>query len=473
MRAVKRLVSVAIVAVCVTGAAAAWAGASESAGPPEAAPPGLLQKVPATLSLEEAIDLALRYNPQVAAAEKGVYQARAQVVQAESYLYPRVSVNTQRVTPIHLPPFSFQSRDTTWDTTFVFSQPVYTGGSLREGVRAAKQYLEGSQGSYERMQQQVAYQVRQGYYGVLTAEQSVAVAREALDSAREHLRVARLRYEAGVAPQFDVLAAEARVASVEQGLISAQAQEKIARASLATILGVELSAETELTTPRPVHAEKADLASLEAEALAKRPDLLAARAQVSAARAQISIARAARQPTISASLSYTVQPKTVISGEAFGAPGTEIVIAQSSGYGVLAATWSLFNAGQVLGEIRAAQAAYQRSQDVLEGLKQSILLDVRSAYLLIGAAEAQIAAAQKEVEQAQEANRVASLRYQEGVGTSVEILDSEANLEAARTNLNNAIYGLNLAVAQLDLAIGRSLKRPTEEPGPQAEGAGD
>ncbi|UCC68791.1 MAG: TolC family protein [Armatimonadota bacterium] len=411
--------------------------------------------IPKTLSLERAIAIAIQYNPQVEVSRQGTKAAAGQVTQAISRLLPRVDVSARRVTPVDLPPFSFQSTDSTWETEFSLSQPLYTGGAIPKGVEAAEGYRAGSEGAYRRTRQEIAFAVRQGYYGVLTAEQGVKVAHEALSSAKEHLRVARLRYEAGVAPQFDVLAAEARVARVEQGAISAVAGRDIAWAGLSTVLGVPIPEDTQLTTPRPVTIEEADPEALRLEALANRPDLLATKSGTAAALAVLEVTRAARKPTITAGLSYTLREQTTIEGELFGAPGQEIVVSQNSGYLVLAANYSLFNGGQVEGEIRTAEAQHKQAEKGAESLEQRIELEVKSAYLLVEAAKAQVEAAQKEVAQAQEAHRIATLRYHEGVGTSVEILDAEANLEGAKTRLNEAIFGLNLAVAELDLAVGR------------------
>ncbi len=462
------LVGNILVAAPAFGAEAAveYAGPELTAGGPE----GIADVVPLTLSLEKAIEIALRYNPQVAASQQEINASSALVTQAISRLLPRVNVETSRITPVDLPPFSFQSRDSTWETNISFSQPLYTGGSLRAGVMAAQDFLRGSAGGHRRTRQQTAFDVRRGYYGVLAAEEQVNVSKQVLDSALETLRVAKLRYEAGVAPQFDVLSAEARVARVEQGLIAAEVARDTAWAILSTTLGVPVPAGTQLTTPRPVEVEEQDPVALRAEALANRPDLLAAEASAAAARGRLAIARAGRLPTLSAAAAYTLREQITVSGDVFGEPGTEIVVSQNSGLFALVASWSLFNAGQVKGEIGEAQARLTQAQDLVTSLQQQVELDVRSAYLAVEAAKAQVAAARTEVTQQQEAYRIATIRYQEGVGTSVEILSAEADLGDAKTRLNRAIFDLNLAVAQLDLAAGRGELFGT--PTPSAESAG-
>jgi len=463
--AVVSLLGLALAVIIVPSPAATveYKGPELTAGGPGAAP-GV---VPVTLSLDQAVEIAVRYNPQVASAQEGVLVADAQLTQAASLLLPRVNVVTQRVTPVDLPPFSFQSRESTWETNFSFSQPLYTAGSLKAGLRAADSFRRGAEGTYRRTREQISFAVRSQYYGVLTTEEGVNVAQQVVDSAVETLRVARLRYEAGVAPQFDVLSAEARVARVEQALIAARVNRDIAWASLSTVLGVPIPAGTQLTTPRPVTVQEADPEALRLEALANRPDLAAAEGTAAAARAQVAVAKAGKQPTISAAASYTLLPSTTVSGDLFGRPGEDIVVSQSSGIIALVASWSLFNGGQVYGQIAQAEAQLRQAQDAVTGLKQQIELDVRSAYLSVEAAKAQVAAAQKEAAQAQEAQRIATIRYQEGVGTSVEILSAEADLEGAKNRYNEAIFGLNLAIAQLDLAAGRDAARAPEAGGEQ------
>jgi len=469
--------SAAVRLIAVVALACGWAvGAPAQEEPSEPAAAAVVAEVgeeliPKTLSLGRAIEIAVEYTPQVEASRQGMKAAAGQLTQAISRFMPRIDVSARRVTPVDLPVFSFQSRDSTWETQFSLSQPLYTGGAIPRGVRAAKSHRRGSEGAYRRTRQEVAFAVRQSYYGVLTAEEGVKGAQEVLGAAREHLRVARLRYDAGVAPQFDVLAAEARVARVEQGLISAVAGRDIAWAGLSTVLGVPIPAGTQLTTPRPVTIEDADPESLRQEALANRPDLLTAKAGSAIAGALLDIARAGGKPTVAAGLSYTLREQTIISGDLLGMPGDDIIVSQNSGYITLVANYSLFDAGQVEGEIRTAEAELKQAEKGVERLEQWIELEVRTTYVLVSAAKAQVKAAQKEVTQAQEAHRIASLRYDEGVGTSVEILDAEANMEGAKTRLNEAIYGLNLAVAQLDLALGRDRAELTS-PESETEGAG-
>ncbi len=433
--------------------AVTYTGPELTSGGPE----GVTDVVPSTLSLENAIELAIAYNPDVAASAQGIMATNAQVTQAISRLMPRVTIEANRVTPVDLPEFSFQSPDAAWETTVGLSQPLYTAGALRAGVRAARDLLRGSEGSYRRTQQEIAFAVRSRYYTVLSAEWQVRVQRQTLQLAEESLRVARLRYDAGVAPEFDVLSAEARVARTEQGVISAEALRDTAWASLSTAIGVPIPAGTELSTPRPAAAPDISPESLREEALAERPDLLAAEALIAAERARVAVAKAGRYPTVSAYMGYTFREDVTLAGDVIGDPGTDVIVSQDSGNIALTIGWSLFDAGQVEGEVREAQARKRQAEDAVRSLRHQIELDVRSADLAVGAARAQVEAAGKEVTQQEEAYRIATIRYQEGVGTRVELLTAETDLEDARTRLNRASFDLAIAIARLDLALGRDV----------------
>lgn len=417
--------------------------------------------VPQELSLDQAVAVALGYNPQVTVAEQGVWVNRGLLLQALSGYMPRFDITSARTTPVNLPPFTFERPGATYTTTFTLSQQLYTSGSVKNQVKAARNTLQGSEQAFQRSRQEIAFRVRGAYYAVLTAEEGVKVQQDVVSSAQEHLRVAQLRYDAGVAPKYDVLAADARVARVQQQLISAQADLDTAWAGLATVMGVTLPGGTKLSTPLPEEIKEVSLSDLTTQAIDQRPDLKTAIAGVAAAKAEVDVVRAARLPTISGSITYSLQPKTAISGSELGLPAsTELVVSQNSGAIAVSATWNLFNGGFIYGSIRSAQARQRQAEQAVEQLRLQIGLDVKTAYFAFQSAQGQMLAAHKEVEQAQEAHRVATLRYEEGVGTSVEILDAEATLQDARTRLNQSVFGLNLSLAQIDFAAGRDYFAP-------------
>ena len=402
-------------------------------------------EAPRPLPLEEAVAIALKQNPAISAAANASEAAGAGVIQAKSGRWFSLDADmlgqrTFRISPL-AGQLGFALQDTL-STVVTFTQPLSTGGKVEALVAQARAGRDASLSSLRLARQQVAFQTRQAYYAALLAAEAAQVAEEAKKSADEHLRIARVRFEAGAAPQFDVLQAEAFVARSEQTLIRAKNAAEASQIALNTAMGVPAGERFQLISPGLRQAPAEPLESLLSEAEKERPDLDQLRRQAQAARASISAAKADRKPSLSFIATYTgLSPESSFSVSGYDA--------------FLAAHLNLMNGNRAEAGIAQAVSYHKAALDSVERLRQSVVLDVRSAHLDIAAARAALEAADKEVTQATEAHRVAVVRYNEGMGTSVEILDAEAQLSGARNRRSQARFEYNLALAHLDLAVGR------------------
>lgn len=86
--------------------------------------------------------------------------------------------------------------------------------------------------------------------------------------------------------------------------------------------------------------------------------------------------------------------------------------------------------------------------------RESVELEVRQDYLNILAAKEQIRATEAFVAEAEEAYKIAAVRYSSGVGTNLDVLDAELQLSTARTNYISALYNYNIGLATLENAMG-------------------
>jgi len=447
-----------VVAVAWLGGAVLAGEAAATAPTPEKAPAGK------ALTLEDAIGLALRNNPSVEIANQQIKENVGVVTQATSAAFPKVNVTTTRTTPVNQPAFSFQGQGISWETSFSLTQILYSWGAVGKVMEAARELLDSSRGVYVRTQDQVAFATRQVYYGVLSAQEGVKVQYEILAAAQEQQRIARLRQEAGIAPLYDVLSAEARVARVQQQVATAEGSLNIAWANLSRTLGCEVATDTVLTSTRLETAKEAILPELVRSAQANRPDVKAAEALVTANEARLAAVRVGKRPALSGIISYSLLPQATVSIDS----GTEITVSQNSGFVALAANWDLYDGGFVFGQTVSAEARLEQSRQALRQLQLEVESQVKNSYYAIETTKAQIIAAQKEVEQATEAKRIADVRYREGVSTSVEVLDAQQTLGDAKNRLNLAIFNFNVALAELDLAAGRSLTQALP-PGPRKQ----
>jgi outer membrane protein TolC len=114
----------------------------------------------------------------------------------------------------------------------------------------------------------------------------------------------------------------------------------------------------------------------------------------------------------------------------------------------------IFDGGLNRSLVKQARAEEDKAKIFLDQATLGVTLEVRQAYLNMQSAEARIQTAARALDSAREALRVANLRYQEGVGTPVELSDANTQFVAARTAVVDAIYAYRIAVANLQRAIG-------------------
>jgi outer membrane protein TolC len=433
---------------------------------PGFAPAALAQQTPAQpaprrISFNDVVPAVVQQNLQLRAAALDVAVASAQLAQARGGRLPQVTVSgsyarTQQVAGQTLsfpnpfgptPPVitvTLPSPDPNVYTARLLLQfPLYTGGRVESQIALAEANLRGAQATFERTKEQVVFAAEQVYLQALLAQENVAAGQRALDQANESLRVAQARLSAGAAPQFDVLQAEVAVANAQQGLVRARAGVTGAQNNLNAALNLPQATPLQFTdelTPRPVDGTLPDAI---ARALRERADLIAVQSRLAAAQASIDLAASGGRPAVSLGAAYDVNNANGQSTSLNGAWSL-----------TLGVTLSAFDGGITQARIREAQARLEQLKVVEAQTRQQIELEVRQAWLALEQAAGELTAATRAVEQGREAARIASVRYEAGVGTSLEVLSAQASLAQAELALASARFDQNLGRIQLMLATG-------------------
>ena len=117
-------------------------------------------------------------------------------------------------------------------------------------------------------------------------------------------------------------------------------------------------------------------------------------------------------------------------------------------------TIPLYDGGDTRSRVRSAQVDLQTQLTTRDQLRQNVTLEVRQAYLNISDAQTRAASATLGAQQAAEAARIAALRYQNGLGTFLDVINAQAQLAQAQINELNAQYDYQTALAQLVRAVG-------------------
>lgn len=323
-------------------------------------------------------------------------------------------------------------------------QAVDVGGIFGLGIRGARAQVDAAEALLFAARNDVAQNVKIAFFNVLVAAELVGVADERVANAQEALRVANVRFEAGVVPRFDVLRFESELKAAEQERIQATNSLALAKASFNHTLSRDTGTPVFLVAPDATPQEPPALEELIATAKARRPEVLAAQHALTL---QESIRRA-RERQLMPVLNITATVSRDPQARGFGSERDTI-----SATAVLSVP--IFDSGRVRSVVDQAEQDEEQARIALEQTKLAVELEVRQAWLDVVAAKEAIATAEKGVEFAREAYRLAHVRYSGGVGTPLEVSDATVALARARASHVNAIYDYWKAYARLQRAVGQ------------------
>jgi len=404
----------------------------------------------ATLTLDEAIQIALRNNRAVQISVRNLDKSRNAVREARGNALPQIQGNAtytrfDRVATAQFGPQPIRLGNIENRTARItLTQVIDISGIVRTAVRAASVFVSISELEYERTRNDTILQVTQAYQGVARADEFVRVAEEALKNAQERLRLIRAQVDAGVAAQFDLLRAETAVAQAEQALLNARNQRELAVAALNNLLGRDLNTPVQVVKPTTLPTlQEAELDALTQQAYQNRPEILAAERGVELSRVNIQNARRGLLPSI------------VLTGQADFNLNTSTFNPRRESYtGIVVLSVPIWDSGITRAREAQARDDLEIAQLRLQQAKEGVALEVRQAYLNLQDAQKRLAVAQKGLEQATEALRLARVRFEAGVSPQLEISDAELAFTQAQTNLVNAQFDYLDAYAALQRAIG-------------------
>ncbi len=452
-----------------------------SCAQPSAGRPGLAERAPERLTLEQCIEIARANNPSLAAGVWDVQTTLAQWNIAASERWPNLRgtagynsyLQNQRLVPVR------KNNDPGMFSTSLFAGdiilrlPLFTGGRITNEINAAALLSQAAEHRLARTWEELVFNVSSTFYTILGQRPLI----ESLQFSTKVLNKQRQRVldmmRVGKAAKVDVLRTEVRLSDLDQRLVREQTVLEIQRRVLATIMGIgDGSRPVAVLGDLRVSRRVPDVNGAIAMAYAERGDYRAARASLDAQMARVNVARAAQWPTLSLAGSYGTRvaagitdnaaafinrfmatPKPLGQGDlAFRSPGVSSQLPVGN-IGVVA-DYPLFDGGRITAQIREQEARLASAQANLRKLELQIRLDVETAILNVNSAQQRVRSTQKAIEQSKESFRIESEKYDLGKGSITDVLDAQSAMLDAQTNHYRALAEYNIALAQLGLATG-------------------
>lgn len=189
------------------------------------------------ISLQEALDYAMKYRPEVLQAALAVQQAEENIGIAGASDKPQVAVTGGN----NWSDDSFPGLDNRrWSVGAGVSFKFYDGGATKAKVNTAKQDLVIARENEQKTRETVQLAVKQAYLNVRSAAQKVEATQTAVAQAEESFKIARVRYQAGVGINLDVLDAQLNLNKAKTNHIQALYDYNVGIASLEQAMGVDV-----------------------------------------------------------------------------------------------------------------------------------------------------------------------------------------------------------------------------------------
>jgi outer membrane protein len=400
---------------------------------------------PETLTLHQAMSLALENHPSLRASDANVRSSSAAVTQAVAGYLPSLSLtaSTSRTDGAFVFNPSFPARLQSYNsisTGLQLQQMLFDFGRTGGRVSANQHLEEAATLDYTTARENVTVNVQQAYFDLLQAQKVEAVNEEAVQLATANLARARAFYSVGRRPQLDVTKAEVDLANANVNLIRARNQLHITGVQLENAIGIHPAGGFAVSDTFEVSHLALGLDSAMATALDQRPDLRSAQARVHAARSFVSAAWAQNLPILSASGTWTWS-------------GFNLPLSSRWNAGVTLSL-PLFQGFAISGQVNQAEADADAAQASLDLLKEAVILDVQQSYWGVREAEERIAAATKLVEQAEQNLVLSEKQYAAGVGIALDVTDARLSLSNARITEIQALYDYNSSLLRLRRSVG-------------------
>ncbi|MHB1298626.1 MAG: TolC family protein [Gemmatimonadaceae bacterium] len=464
-----------------------------------------------TLSLDEALEIARKNNPQYLQSITGRTRAAAAVRTAYGQLLPTADAQMGA---------SFREGRTQFFNGVAFgatSDIVSSSWNLSANARLSLntfQQIKSARASMDAADADVEaslYALRNGVTAqFLLALQTAARASlqdTLVSQQRLQLQLAEARAGVGAGTSLDVKRAEVGLGTQEVAALRARNAAEVARLQLFQQLGVPMPADVQLTADLPMTLPSFEVEDLLAMARRENPTLLAMQARERVAEAQVKSARGEYTPTLSFSASvgaFTQKQQNIdiaLADAAAGAQrsqascfttdsirvgaGLPSIAGQCSGIGFtpqqaaamraendrfpfdftrnpytlsMGLSLPLFDGFAREQRLQSASASRTDARYNVRRQELALTADVTSALVTLRAARQTVELQERNAVTAGEALQLAQERYRVGANTFVDLTTARAEYEQAQTDRIDAVYEFHRAFAALEAAVGRTIR---------------
>ncbi len=419
------------------------------------------------VSLEEAIKKALENNKQLKNALYDVNKAEAEVDEAYGYALPSVDLSANYTR--YLEPMRFYisgglfpspdgstntggqfidaSSDNAIDARIDVSQTIFNSAVFRS-ISGADNYYDAAKLNLNVKVDELVFNVKSAYLQALLQKESYELVKASKTNAETSFKDIKALYEEGLIGEYDMIRAEVQVENFAPQLISAENEYENAKNNLKVIMGMEPQINIELTDQLTSFDEEYNnddkIDEIEDKILLVNPQLSALSMQEEVNKDFIAVYESEYLPTLSAFGNYSLQGQS----DDFNFP-----TATTSQVG-LRFKMNLFSGLQTNAKVEKAELDLKKTKTQTELVELTLKSQVKNLVKRIESSRKQLEANIRNISQAQRGYDISKIRYEEGIGSLLEINDSDLALRTAKINNLRTKFELLISYAQLDQLLG-------------------
>jgi outer membrane protein len=404
-----------------------------------------------SFTVQQAVQRVLERHPAVSQALETVQASVARVDQDRSPYYPKADaeIGYTRLGPIaklDVPILgSFKLfPENNYDGHLSVEQTVFDFGKTRASIDLGETNLQSARDKVESVKTGLAFQTIETFYTILYLQQSIQVQDEQINALNQHLLTTQKKVQSGSATDFDVLTTEVRVSAAETQKIDVENELRKQEVAFRRLLDFPPTSPVHLhgdfsLPPIPLKAD-----SLMAVAMQRRIEVRLSHDGEKSAEMQLQNVSLRDMPSLKVNLAYGLKngyiPNLdVLRGNWVAAVGVQVPI---------------FNGFKTHSQEQESEANLRAARAHTTDVERAVTSEVLQAVSDVRASLDKIQTSELQVRQAKQAIDMATVRYETGVVTNLDLIDAQTALAQAELFHLQALYHYVLSRYSLDKSIG-------------------
>ncbi len=419
-----------------------------------------------SLSLPQAITIALSENPTIKIADKEIKRVEYNKKEKYGALLPNVSLGLSYARSLKKQKmfFSIPGMPSNPDGIEVGQDNTFNGSTnglmatlplfapaLWQSINMSELDMELALESARSSKIALVNQVSKAYYAILMAQDSYNVLKRTYENSTENNRIVQNKFKQGVVSEFESIRAEVQLRNVGANLSAAENGVELTRLQLKMLMGVGMDQEIKIEGSLADYENKmySDVLKIDTTTLAENSDLKQFDIKSRQLNQSVKLQRASWMPTLSASFNYNymsyANDDILFTGDQRWFPTSNVGIMLSI---------PLFQGGQRYFKDKQLQIQVDELKDQKLNLKRSLELQAMSYINNIEKAMKLIESNKVALSQAEKAMTISQKRYEVGAGTYLDVANAELAYQQSGLAYNQAIYDYLSAKTDLEKLLG-------------------